>query len=89
MNGSAHNLILLVEVDGEELAEPGRVVVPGCFSIAHSLHQWRGRYDRVLDLSCACRTTDRSEVVEDMLGADGLSGAGFTRRNDGLISTLP
>merc|ERR1712012_1399170 len=80
-----------VEVDTDELSEPGGVVVPDGLGVAPGLKDGVGLDDLVLKggLSLLPLTggADGGEVGNDLLGVFRLSGTGLSSNEDGLVVT--
>merc|ERR1719209_958560 len=78
-----------VEVDTDELSEPGGVVVPHSLGVAPSLEDGVGLDDLVLKGGLALlplsRGADGGEVGDDLLGVLGLSGTRLSGDKDGLV----
>merc|ERR1711970_435725 len=78
-----------VEVDTDELSEPGGVVVPHSLGVAPSLEDGVGLDDLVLKGGLALlplsRGADGGEVGDDLLGVLGLSGTRLSGDEDGLV----
>ena len=89
----------MVEVDADELAEAGGVVVPDGLGIAVRLQDGVGVDNTILQvgfllclgftsflLNLGC--TEDGKVGDDLLGVLSLSGPGLASNQDGLILTL-
>ena len=86
-----------VEVDSDELSEPGGVVVPHSLGVAEGLQDGVGLDHLVLQRGFLLLAllhlldgagTDEGEVGDDLLGVLSLSGPGLASNQDGLILTL-
>merc|ERR1719356_426666 len=78
-----------VEVDTDELSEPGGVVVPHSLGVTPGLKDGVGLDDLVLkgglSLLPLARRADGGEVGDDLLGVLGLSGTRLSGNQDGLV----
>mmetsp|Transcript_21266 Transcript_21266/g.82528 ORF Transcript_21266/g.82528 Transcript_21266/m.82528 type:complete len:333 (+) Transcript_21266:994-1992(+) len=79
----AANVAVGVELDLDELAEAGRVVVAASLGVTESLQHRDGLQHHVLDVRLTVRT--RSEELQDELGRLGLSGTGLSADQHGLV----
>merc|ERR1719376_2014365 len=86
---SSRKLTSGVEVDTDELSEPGRVVVPHGLGVAPSLKDGVGLDNLVLKGGLALFPlsggADGGEVRDDLLGVLSLSGTRLSSDKDGLV----
>ena len=83
---AAHHAARTVEVDLDELAEAGGVVVPGGLGVAESLQDGVGLQDLLLQaaLALAGLPVVITQVFQDVLRGLCLAGAGLARHDDAL-----
>lgn len=81
-------MVVFIELDFDELAESGRVVIPGGLRVADRLHDRRRGENLLLDLRFRCRTADGCEIPHRVLRGDRFASARLAGDNNRLVMVL-
>jgi len=80
------------EVNSDKLTESGRVIVTGGLGVTKGLHSWVSGdnlvFKRLLVGLSGTGSGNEREVLDDLLGVDGLTGTGLTSNQHRLVVSI-